>query len=292
LTTEEIGLAAGLKVRATQVHLAHLWLRGRIDADRRTPLPGSTMSEPVLPGALEWASAVVAPDPTCARCLLALARLGWDGQIHMADLAREAGVSLRSVERHRPHLIRADLVRFRPVSFTDPITGRITREADRYTLLSQFTAAPLAGDELAEVPERAAKLVGEVTWFTGGPDERAIAEGSVRWFLRNGWPEHVLLQALDATRDRHAFNPGGYLSKLLKKLPPQYVLPARDVYTGQGSPRMAECPVCRGMFSTSIPGRPLCGTGFCLEAADIASRQIPPQGVQRELIPVRVVKSA
>ncbi|MFD9593137.1 hypothetical protein ACFWA9_10305 [Kitasatospora sp. NPDC059973] len=292
LTTEEIGRAAGLKTRATQVHLAHLWARHRIDADRRTPLPGSTMAEPVLPGALDWASAVVAPDPTCTRCLLALARLGWEGQIHMEDLAREAGVSLRSVERHRPHLIRADLVQFRPVSFTDSATGRITREADRYTLLSQFTATPLPESERDAAMVTAAAVVRQVHWFTGGPEERRLAERSVWWFLCNGWPAPALLRALDATKDRRAFNPGGYLDALLRKLPLHYVLPAREVYTGQGSPRMAECPICHNAFRTSIPGRPLCGTGFCLDVADIAAQSIPPQGVPRETIPVRAVKSA
>ncbi|MFD8597664.1 hypothetical protein ACFV1L_21940 [Kitasatospora sp. NPDC059646] len=292
LTTEEIGRATGLKKRATQVHLAHLWQRGRIDADRRTPLPGSTVSEPVLPGALDWVSSVVAPDPTCTKCLLALARLGWEGQIRMEDLAREAGVSLRSVERHRPHLIRAELVRFRPVSHTDPVTGRISRVADRFTLLSQFTRAPLAGDELKGVPQRAAQLVASIHWFTGDPDERAIAESSVSWFLRNGWPEDALLQALDATKDRRAFHPTGYLAALLRKLSPQYVLPAREVYTGQGSPRLAECPVCRGAFYTAIPGRPLCGAGVCLDVAEMTAQQIPSQSMSIEPLPVRAVKTA
>ncbi|MFD4535640.1 hypothetical protein ACFWNL_18370 [Kitasatospora sp. NPDC058397] len=293
LTAEAIGQAASLGKRAVRVHLAHLWAHNRIDGDRRTPLRGSTASEPVLPGALEWAAAVVAPDPTCAKCLIALAHIGWEGQVKTEDLARVAGISLRSVERHRPHLIRADLVAFRPVTVIDPVTGHVERKADRFTLLSQFTAAPLAGDEeLAKLPERAARVVDQVHWFSGGPDERAIAESSVRWFLRNGWPEHALLRALDATRDRQAFNPGGYLSKLLKRLPPQYLLPARDVYTGKGSPRQAECPVCKAPFKTTIPGHPLCGTGVCLEAADMAARSIPPQGVPRELIPVRVIKSA
>jgi hypothetical protein len=235
---------------------------------------------------------VVAPDPTCTKCLLALARLGWDGQISMEELAEAAGVSLRSVERHRPHLIRADLVAFRPVSRTDPVTGHITRSAGRYTLLSQFTAAPLADKEREAARATAAELVRRVHWFTGGPEERAIAERSVWWFLANGWPAEALLRALDATRDRRAFNPAGYLAALLRKLPPQYVLPARDVYTGQGSPRLAECPVCRGMFKTSIPGRPLCGAGYCLEAADLAAQAMPKQGVSRELIPVRAVRSA
>ncbi|MFF2548316.1 hypothetical protein ACFVUY_37965 [Kitasatospora sp. NPDC058063] len=293
LTAEAIGQAAGLGKRAVRVHLAHLWAHNRIEGDRRTPRTGSTAAEPVLPGAVDWASAVVAPDPTCARCLIALARLGWEGQIRAEDLAREAGVSLRSVERHRPHLIAADLVEFRPVTDIDPASGRIKRKADRFVLLSQFTAAPLASEEeLAEVPARAARVVDQVHWFNGAPDERAIAESSVRWFLRNGWPEHALLRGLDAARDRRAFNPGGYLSRLLRKLPPQHVLPAREVYTGQGSPRMAECPVCRNLFRTAIPGHPLCGPGFCREEAAMTAQSIPPQGVARGTIPVRAAKSA
>jgi len=292
LTTDTIGQAVGLKVRAARVHLAHLFERGRIDADRRTPLPGSTSSEPVLPGALAWASGVVAPDPTCAKCLLALAALGWDGQIHMEDLAKAAGVSLRSVERHRPHLIRADLVRFRAVAMTDPSTGRISRLPDRFTLLSQFTAAPMSGPELEMVAERAAEVVSRVHWFTGGPAERAIAESSVSWFLRNGWPEGALLSAIDATKDRRAFHPSGYLAALLRKLPPQYVLPARDVYTGTSAPRTAECPVCHAAFKTTLTGRALCGSGVCLNAADLSARALPAQGAPRDLIPLRAAKSA
>src|SRR5690606_5542261 len=102
----------GLKKRATQDHLAHLFAHGRIDADRRTPLV-SGIGQPMLPGAQQWAANVVAPDPTCAKCLIALAGWGWEGQVSMEELARYAGVSLRTVERHRPHLVNADLVRFR-----------------------------------------------------------------------------------------------------------------------------------------------------------------------------------
>lgn len=276
LTTEEIGRIVGLKKRATQVHLAHLFAHSRIDADRRTPLHG--MSQPVLFGAQEWAASVVAPDPTCAKCLIALAGIGWEGQVAMKDLAKIAGISLRSVERHRAHLVAADLVSFRPVPIRE--NGKnLGRKPDRFTLLSAIPAAPLEGAALEAVPAVAESIIDRVRWFVGVTDEeRSLAVKSVAWCLRNGWPEDALLRALDATENRAAYRPNGYLSKLLRKLPSQYIIPARQMVTQRTAPRVTECRICRTAVRTTLPGHVLCGGGICLEAG---SDQAPAAPVFR-----------
>ncbi|MFD8155343.1 MULTISPECIES: hypothetical protein [Streptomyces] len=265
LTTEALGRVVGLKKRATQDHLAHLFAHSRIDADRRTPLGGG-IGQPLLPGAQEWAANVVAPDPTCAKCLVALAGIGWEGQVHMEELAKLAGVSLRTIERHRPHLVRADLVQFRPVPVR--VDGKnLGRRPDRFTLLSGFTAPKLEGAAWEEAPARAESVVDRVRWFVGVTDEeRGLAVRSVTWCLRNGWPEEALLRALDASENRQAYRPNGYLAKLLRKLPAEYVIPARQVVTQRTAPRVTECSVCRTAVKTTLPGKVMCGGGYCLEA--------------------------
>lgn len=264
LTTEALGRVVGLKKRATQDHLAHLFAHSRIDADRRTPLGGG-IGQPLLPGAQEWAANVVAPDPTCAKCLVALAGIGWEGQVHMEELAKIAGVSLRTIERHRPHLVRADLVQFRPVPIRE--NGKnLGRRPDRFTLLSGLTAPKLEGAAWEEAPARAESVVDRVRWFVGVTDEeRGLAVRSVTWCLRNGWPEEALLRALDASENRQAYRPNGYLAKLLRKLPTEYVIPARQVVTQRTAPRVTECSVCRTAVKTTLPGKVMCGGGYCLE---------------------------
>lgn len=268
LTTDTLGRVVGLRKRATQNHLAHLFAKSRIDADRRTPLV-SGIGQPLLPGAQEWAANIVSPDPTCARCLIALAYFGWEGQVKMEELAKAAGVSLRTVERHRPHLVKADLVSFVPVPVHGSDGKNYGRRADRFRLLSGFPAARLAGPAWAEAPDRAEEILARVRWFAGverDGDEWAAAVQSVTWCLRNGWPSNALLHALDASENRQAYNPRGYLTKLLRKLPREYILPAQDVASGRTEPRMTECPVCQAPFRTRLPGSPQCGGGYCLAA--------------------------
>jgi hypothetical protein len=263
LTTEALGRIIGLKKRATQDHLAHLFAHSRIDADRRTPLGGG-IGQPLLPGAQEWAANVVAPDPTCAKCLVALAAIGWEGQVHMEELAKIAGVSLRTIERHRPHLVRADLVAFRPVAIRE--NGKnLGRRPDRFTLLSGFTTPRLEGAALEAVPALAESIIDRVRWFVGvTAEERTLAAKSVAWCLRNGWPEEALLRALDATENRQAYRPNGYLDKLLRKLPAQYVIPARQMVTQRTAPRRLDCAICDTPFKTTMPGHVLCGGAVCL----------------------------
>ncbi|MFD9819107.1 hypothetical protein [Streptomyces violascens] len=244
--------------------MGHLFARGRIDADRRTPLVGG-LGQPLLPGAQQWAAGIVAPDPTCAKCLVALAGFGWEGQVSMQELADAAGVSLRTAERHRPHLIRADLVAFRPVPVTAEDGKNFGRKADRFTLMSGLTAPRLVGAAWDEAPTVAAGVIERVRWFVDyTEEERANAVKSVTWCLRNGWPEEVLLRALDASENRRAYRPGGYLSKLLRKLPAEYVVPARQVARGEVAERQADCPICDTPFKTKVPGRVLCGGPVCL----------------------------
>ncbi|GGU51170.1 hypothetical protein [Streptomyces violascens] len=248
LLTAEIGSQVGLKERATQNHLAHLFAHSRIDADRRTPLNGGTfgVSQPALPGAQDWARSVAAPDPTCAKCLVALAGWGWGGEApDVKELAAAAGVSVRSVERHRPHLIDFNLLEFKPSSIPvgDGRSGKFRgREASRYLLLSGFHARELTEAERATVPERARLIVKRVRWFAGATvDERERAEIAVGFVLRAGWPDEQILRVLDHTADRNAYKSRtGYLHALLSKVRgKRYVIPAQEWFTGQSGPRTA-----------------------------------------------------
>ncbi|MFI1890509.1 hypothetical protein [Streptomyces jumonjinensis] len=246
--------------------MAHLFAHARIDADRRTPLANG-IGQPLLPGAQAWAAAVIAPDPTCARCLIALAAFGWAGQVDEMALAEMAGVSVRSVQRHRPHLVRAELVAFTPVPVKSDNGRNLGSKPHRYTLLSQFPAPRLTGAAWDQAPAQAASIIDRVRWFTTtSRDERSLAIRSVTWFLRNGWPERALLIALDHTEDRQAYAPGGYLAKILRKLPVEYILPAEEVVTQRTAPHVVDCPICKTPFRTTLTGHPLCGGGFCLEA--------------------------
>ncbi|MFE0654225.1 hypothetical protein ACFVZH_37345 [Streptomyces sp. NPDC059534] len=263
-TAEAIGAAVGLKKRATQNHLAHLFATGRVDADRRTPITAG-IGQPVLFGPQEWAAGVLAPDPTCARCLIALAGFGWEGQVSMPELAAAAGISLRTAERHRAHLIRADLVTFRPVPVTTGDGKNLGRLPDRFTLMSGLTAARLVGAAWDEAPTVAAGVIERVRWFVGDTEEeRANAVKSVTWCLRNGWPEEALLRALDASKNRQAYRPGGYLSKLLRKLPAEYVVPARLAATGEVTERQVDCRICDTPFRSKA-GQVFCGGVVCLQ---------------------------
>ena len=69
---------------------------------------------------------------------------------------------------------------------------------------------------------------------------------------------------MDATENRNAYRPGGYLSRLLRKLPVEYVLPARQVWRGEFPERRVDCPTCDRPFKTRMPGRVLCGGTVCL----------------------------
>ncbi|WP_329812599.1 hypothetical protein, partial [Streptomyces sp. GSL17-113] len=88
--------------------------------------------------------------------------------------------------------------------------------------------------------------------------ERANAIAAVTWVLRNGWPREALLKELDATIDRQVYRPGGYLDKLLKKLPREYILPAREAFTGRTAPRMTMCDECGCGVKATVPDPVLC----------------------------------
>ncbi|MFD4020614.1 MULTISPECIES: hypothetical protein [Bacteria] len=274
LTTEKIGQVVGLKTRAAQYHIAHLFAHGRIDANRRTPLTAG-IGQPPLPGAQTWATAVVAPDPTCAKCLIALARYGWEGQVSTKELAEAVGLSVRSVETHRTHLVRADLVRFRPTPRETESGRKAGRLPDRFTLLSGISAPKLVGDAFTDAPTVAARLLDRVRWFVGTTGEqRENGIKSVAWCLRNGWPESALLAALDASENRQAYAPGGYLSTLLKKLPSEYIIPARDAAQGETAPvQVRICAICDNSFRTRRPGVVFCGDTVCLTPDEAV---IPP----------------
>ncbi|NGN63170.1 hypothetical protein G5C51_04510 [Streptomyces sp. A7024] len=284
LTARQIGAAVELKERATRVHLTHLYEHGRIDATRRAPLAGAAVGQPMLPGAQEWAASVVAPDPTCHKCLIALSGKGFDGVYDTEWLAAEAGESVRSIERHRPHIVAWKLAKFTPVSIPAETAGRFQgRGRSRFTLMSGLYARRLTEAEKATVPARAAALVGKIDWYVkAGVDheDRVGIEIAMRWMLYAGWPEEALLQALDASKERQVRRPHAYMAKLLAKLreedpvtgqvrPRRYLVPVRDLYTPQLERRGVACSVCGSVTWTDSPTggeHVLCGGAVCLDA--------------------------
>ncbi|MFE6165462.1 hypothetical protein ACFQ7F_41905 [Streptomyces sp. NPDC056486] len=286
LKAAELGALVGLQSRATRNHLSHLFAWSRIDANRRTPLPGVGVGQPALPGAEQWAANIIesdpvfAPDPTCAKCLLALARLGWSGEFDIEELAAAAGVSKRSVERHRPHLVEWDYVRFR-IKTVPGKDGKFKgRGPSQFELMSGFYARALTEEERALVPARASAIIDQVDWYRGeSPEQRADAETAVGFVLRAGWPEVAILRALDASEARDPFNPTGYLHTLLGKLrAKRYLIPAQAMVTGEGQLRLDQCSVCRTATWSASPARlVLCGGGTCLQAGtDHDTRDVLP----------------
>jgi DNA-binding transcriptional ArsR family regulator len=264
LTTEALGARLGLQKRAVQNHLAHLVARARLDVDRRTPL-GASVGRPPLRGAQEWAASVQAPDPTCEKCLMAYAGFGWEGQVSMEDLAEAAGIALRTAQRHRPHLRAANLLRVRPSSIPAGHSGYRRRLPDRFELLSQMAAPRLEGEEREEARRRAERVLYAIRWFSdASEEERAMSAQEVAWLLYLGWPEDALLREVDYREARDVRHPSAYLHALLRRLPREYIIPARLVFLGEASPRVAECAECRGPVRTARPGRVLCGGADCL----------------------------
>ncbi|MFI5867719.1 hypothetical protein [Streptomyces sp. NPDC051546] len=250
--------------------MAHLFSNSRIDADRRTPLGGRTAAQPTLPGATEWARSMTVPDPTCGKCLLALALIGWEGEFDSALLAEMTGMSIATMDRHRPHLVEFDLLRFRPSSI--PAGGGYFRGRgpSTFTLMSGFFARELDDAEKLTVPARAHEIVGRVRWFAGASiEERTSAEIAVGFVLRAGWPDEAILKVLDHATDRNAYkSKRGYLAKLLAKAQGPYLIPAQEVFTGRSGPRIEDCGICRDRVRTTLPlgSRILCGGGVCLNA--------------------------
>ncbi|MFF3617556.1 hypothetical protein [Streptomyces sp. NPDC002580] len=220
LTTTQIGERCGLGERATYVHLSHLFRHRRVKADRRTPVAGATVRKggevPPAADSVMWAANQATADRTCGLLLTSLAksaRGAWSGQTTMEWLAGDAGLSLRTVERHRPHLAArkvrdaAGAVRSGLVEFTaDTVLSRNgrhrVRRGDRFRFLAGRDARALAwnpAESLVDPREfegTARALVDAVRWFVGPPADFAQAYRRVSLLLARGHAPEDLLRAL------------------------------------------------------------------------------------------------
>jgi predicted ArsR family transcriptional regulator len=92
------------------------------------------------PAARYAAAILAAPDPICTRLLATLTSLGWSGQVSLPQLSMASGVSARTVQDHRHHLVDAGLVQFTAQLRNDGTKSRGLRAPDRYavTLAGHF----------------------------------------------------------------------------------------------------------------------------------------------------------
>jgi hypothetical protein len=268
LPLREICTAVGLGKGAVLNHLTHLFEHSRIDADRRTPLPGADVgprqvSTPT-PTAAEWAATVQAPDPTCARLIVVLAvavdpGTPWSGRMSIPEIARRAGVSTRTASTHRAHLVAARLARFQ--AEMDGEGARQRRGPDRYYLLSGIIVPPVpeGARDLSWEDGRAQQLLSALPWWTRTTAaENAAARRLLAARFRDGWPDAALLALLtDATdTDTTAHTPPGLLRWRLRRAAGPYVLPAHQHATGQ-QPR-SRCAGCGRPFKRHRPAGEVC----------------------------------
>ncbi|MFJ9427981.1 hypothetical protein [Streptomyces sp. NPDC101249] len=266
LTTAQIGERCGLGERATYVHLSHLFRHRRVKADRRTPVTGATVrkgGEAVqTDDAVIWAVNQTTPDRTCGVLLVALAQGAggrWGGQTTMSALAAGAGVPLRTIERHRPHLgprkardaagaVRAGLVEFTADTVLSRNGRHRVRRGDRFRFLAGRDARALAwtpAESLVdprEFEQTARALVDAVRWFVGPPAEFAQAYRRVSLLLARGHrPEDLLRRLTTRTPDSGA-PPYRVLSRWLPSLDDEPT-PTAAVAMSTG-PALVACVEC------------------------------------------------
>ena len=242
LTTAQIGERCGLGERATYVHLSHLFRHRRVRADRRTPVTGATVRKggeaAQTDDAEVWALNQITPDRTCGALLVALARKAgtrWSGQTTMADLAADAGMKLRTVERHRPHLgprkardaagaVRAGLVEFTADTVLSRNGRHRVRRGDRFRFLAGRDAQALAWNpteslvDPREFEGTARALVDAVRWFVGPPADFAQAYRRVSLLLARGHRPEDLLRTLTSRTPDSGTAPYRILSAWLPAL--------------------------------------------------------------------------
>ncbi|MDX2683686.1 hypothetical protein [Streptomyces soliscabiei] len=257
LTTVEFARRLGISPRDLNRHLTDLVTHGWLREDRRTPVPGAMARKggEVPPDAdpVMWAANQAAPDRTCDLLLGTLARKAggrWAGQITMAELAVDANMGLRTVERHRPHLgprkardaagaVRAGLVEFTAVTVLSSNGRHRVRNGDRFRFLAARTApVPSWNPSQSLVDPRpfedtARALVDSVRWFT--PDRLADYGQAVRrvsLLLARGHSPAELHQALTSrTPDDPSIPPYRLLSAWLPSLDDAPVIPAEMAVT-------------------------------------------------------------
>lgn len=242
LTVAELGSRIGIARQNTHAHLAHLVRHRRVKADRRTPVPGATVSKggevPQDADPLLWAANAVTPDRACAVLLASLARAArgrWAGQTTMAELAAGAGMPLRTVERHRPHLgprkardaagaVRAGLVEFTADTVLSSNGRHRVRRGDRFRFLAGRDAQALGWNPAESLVDprafegTARALVDAVRWFVGPPADFAQAYRRVSLLLARGHRPEDLHRALTSRTPDSGAPPYRVLSAWLPSL--------------------------------------------------------------------------
>ncbi|MFG3230033.1 hypothetical protein ACGF07_35335 [Kitasatospora sp. NPDC048194] len=292
LTIARLGELAKLGRRATFLHLAHLETRGLIGEDRRTPVEGATLERPAFKPrpaatALDWATSVKTPHRACGKLLCAYAAHGWRGQLKDAVLAKAAGLSVRTIERHRPCLGEsgAKLIYFTRDQINDA-NGRL-RNPDRYTL-----NPGLARVEMPKAPTHHARddkwfhdiaeaLLLRMPWFASAPWEsgwettrqRGIGALARAYKAHAGtWGEADWYAHLH--RDTPVNRPLFHLRQLIATADPtRPPVSGSPEYTATGTtaPLLpVTCERCeKRAFRPTEPGRTVCGP--CREEAERAN---------------------
>ncbi|MFE9341291.1 hypothetical protein [Streptomyces sp. NPDC007063] len=261
LTLAEMAAAVDRAPRTARFHLTIMVEAGRLDLDRRTPMPGATvgprtrpLDEVQTPG--QWAATVTLECRGCRRVLTAVAELAgpdWTARgMPQSDLSRYARMTPKTFSVHVGHLEELEVLRRE----ADPIVGPggryLGRRPDAYVLLSGLKLVPeILTDPGADLydgdwaTDAAGDLLASLRWFGGPkllPGDRRAAINRVARHLRDGIPERVLYRMLTRREIRREDVREPY-ALLLALLPPpgaRYIIPAADVV---GRPSCPECGV-------------------------------------------------
>lgn len=263
LTTRELASAVDRAPRTLRVHLTILVDAGRLDLDRRTPLPGARvgprtqpLDQVTTPG--QWAATVTLECPGCRRVLTVLAELaGADWTVRgsrQTELARYARMTPKTFKVHTQHLIDLELIRRETTAIVGAGGRYEGRRPDDYVLQSELMAptgppevdpADVSGDWFTLA---AGDLLAGVRWFCGPrlePGDRKAAERRIAGHLRDGIPDSVLYRMLT----RRQIDPVGIHSPfalLIALLPPpgaRYVQPSAPITSRPA------CPTCGVIYA-------------------------------------------
>ena len=210
-TAAMVGAALGVSERTARLHLGHLALHRRVEPDGRTPAAGHHVGPAAKVDAdatsLEWAGAQDVPDRTCRRLLLTLGAGGWSGQLSQEKLAGTSGVSVRTAERHRPHLDR--WVEWSS-GRTHDAAGRLVNGPKAWRFVARVQLVPVIRPvrQGGDVHDRAAvDLLEQVPYLSSEDVQDSFLCARVAQALREGMPAPSLLARLSAKPPRTTWYP-------------------------------------------------------------------------------------